>query len=81
MSLTGCPTPRTWPISTIAGSTSTELRQYPITLGFGQPRTVRGRPLLADPALGRKIIEGVGLDRGVAWRIGCGAFHAENILR
>ncbi|MBI4541167.1 MAG: CapA family protein [Gemmatimonadetes bacterium] len=29
---------------------------HPITLGFGQPRSVRGRPMLAAPELGRKII-------------------------
>jgi poly-gamma-glutamate synthesis protein (capsule biosynthesis protein) len=34
-----------------------ELNLYPITLGFGKPRQVRGRPLLADEELGRKIIE------------------------
>jgi len=33
-----------------------ELRLYPITLGFGEPRTVRGRPLFADAALGEKIL-------------------------
>jgi poly-gamma-glutamate synthesis protein (capsule biosynthesis protein) len=34
----------------------TELKLYPISLGFGQPRQVRGRPLLADESLGEKII-------------------------
>lgn len=34
----------------------TELKLYPISLGFGRPRQVRGRPLLADEDLGRKII-------------------------
>ena len=29
---------------------------YPITLGFGQPAAVRGRPVLASEELGRKII-------------------------
>jgi poly-gamma-glutamate capsule biosynthesis protein CapA/YwtB (metallophosphatase superfamily) len=29
---------------------------HPISLGFGKPRTVRGRPLLADPELARKIV-------------------------
>jgi poly-gamma-glutamate synthesis protein (capsule biosynthesis protein) len=32
------------------------LELYPITLGFGKPIVVRGRPMLADPELGRKII-------------------------
>jgi poly-gamma-glutamate capsule biosynthesis protein CapA/YwtB (metallophosphatase superfamily) len=35
----------------------TEVRLYPIDLGFGLPRAVRGRPLLADDELGRKIID------------------------
>jgi len=34
-----------------------EIRLIPISLGFGQPRWVRGRPVLADPQLGKKIIE------------------------
>jgi len=34
----------------------TELKLYPISLGFGAPRQVRGRPLLADRELGAKII-------------------------
>ena len=33
-----------------------ELALYPIDLGFGKPRQVRGRPILADDALGEKII-------------------------
>lgn len=33
-----------------------ELALHPITLGFGQSRTVRGRPLLAEGELGRKIL-------------------------
>lgn len=33
-----------------------ELALYPIDLGFGLPRQVRGRPLLADAELGEKII-------------------------
>lgn len=39
------------------GKKLTEIKLYPITLGYGKPRTVRGRPLLADPELGKKIIE------------------------
>jgi poly-gamma-glutamate synthesis protein (capsule biosynthesis protein) len=38
------------------GKTLAELKLYPITLGFGQPRTVRGRPLLADGELAKKIV-------------------------
>jgi len=38
------------------GKTLVDLKLHPITLGFGQPRTVRGRPLLAEGDLARKII-------------------------
>ena len=34
-----------------------EVKLYPITLGYGKPRTVRGRPLFADGDLSKKIIE------------------------
>jgi poly-gamma-glutamate capsule biosynthesis protein CapA/YwtB (metallophosphatase superfamily) len=34
-----------------------ELRLYPIDLGHGQPRSMRGRPVMANAALGQKIIE------------------------
>ena len=34
----------------------TELKLYPISLGFGTPRQVRGRPVFADQELGEKII-------------------------
>lgn len=34
----------------------TAIRLYPIDLGYKLPRSVRGRPLLADPDLGEKII-------------------------
>ena len=33
-----------------------QVELYPITLGFGQPAAFRGRPMLADDSLGRKII-------------------------
>ena len=33
-----------------------ELALYPISLGYGMPRQVRGRPVFADAELGRKII-------------------------
>jgi poly-gamma-glutamate synthesis protein (capsule biosynthesis protein) len=29
---------------------------YPVSLGYGRPQRVRGRPVLADPALARKIL-------------------------
>jgi poly-gamma-glutamate synthesis protein (capsule biosynthesis protein) len=35
----------------------TELKLYPISLGYGQPRQVRGRPLFANKELGAKIID------------------------
>ncbi len=38
------------------GKALTELTLYPITLGFGQARTIRGRPLLADGDLAKKIV-------------------------
>ena len=41
------------------GRTLTELALHPITLGFGQPRTVRGRPLLAEGELAAKILADV----------------------
>jgi poly-gamma-glutamate synthesis protein (capsule biosynthesis protein) len=34
-----------------------ELRLLPVTLGFGEPPSVRGRPLPASGALGRKIVQ------------------------
>lgn len=34
-----------------------EIRLYPISLGFGRPRTQRGRPLFAGEALGKAIIQ------------------------
>lgn len=38
------------------GGELVELRLLPITLGFGQPRSVRGRPLLATGELADKIV-------------------------
>ncbi len=34
-----------------------ELALHPISLGFGKPRTERGRPLLADAETGKKILD------------------------
>jgi poly-gamma-glutamate synthesis protein (capsule biosynthesis protein) len=39
------------------GSTLAELKLYPISLGFGQPVAWRGRPMLADAELSKKIID------------------------
>ena len=50
---------------------------HPITLGFGKPRPVRGRPMLADRELGRKIIGDL-IERSqpfgtvIEWRDGTG---------
>ncbi len=48
------------------GKALAELKLYPITLGFGQPRTVRGRPLLADGELATKIVGDV-IERSKAY--------------
>lgn len=42
---------------TFDGERLVSLELHPITLGFGQPASVRGRPMLADRELGRKIIQ------------------------
>ena len=36
-----------------------EVRLYPVTLGHGLDRAVRGRPMLADPELGGRILTGL----------------------
>lgn len=36
-----------------------EIRLYPISLGFGETRSKRGRPVIADPTEGEKIINRV----------------------
>ena len=41
------------------GKQLTELRLHPISLGFGAPMTARGRPMLADPALARQILDNI----------------------
>ncbi|MEX2375505.1 MAG: CapA family protein [Dehalococcoidia bacterium] len=41
---------------TFEGDELVSLELHPITLGFGQPAQVRGRPMLADRELGRKIV-------------------------
>jgi hypothetical protein len=38
------------------GDQLTELAFHPITLGFGQSRSVRGRPMFAEGELGEKIL-------------------------
>jgi poly-gamma-glutamate capsule biosynthesis protein CapA/YwtB (metallophosphatase superfamily) len=52
------------------GEQLVELALHPISLGFGQPRSVRGRPLFADGALGQKILgDLVTLSRGMGTTI------------
>jgi poly-gamma-glutamate synthesis protein (capsule biosynthesis protein) len=34
-----------------------QIKLYPVDLGFGRPRSQRGRPILADADTGKKIIE------------------------
>lgn len=41
------------------GERLAELRLHPITLGFGESRAARGRPMLANSELGKKIIDDV----------------------
>jgi poly-gamma-glutamate synthesis protein (capsule biosynthesis protein) len=42
---------------TFRGEELVSVELHPISLGFGQPATVRGRPMFADRELGRKIIQ------------------------
>jgi poly-gamma-glutamate synthesis protein (capsule biosynthesis protein) len=54
-----------------------DIQLYPITLGFGAPPAQRGRPLLADAELGRKIIDDLiersrPLGTTIEWRDGIG---------
>ncbi len=44
-------------LPTFSGDRLTELTLHPISLGYGQPRSKRGRPVLADPTLARKIVD------------------------
>ena len=39
------------------GRTLVDLRLYPVTLGFQTPRTVRGRPVLAEGDAAKKIVD------------------------
>ena len=43
-------------VPTFRGGKLAELQLYPISLGYGAPRQVRGRPLFANQQLARKII-------------------------
>lgn len=44
-------------VPTFTNMELSEIALYPIDLGFGAPRQVRGRPLLANKDLGEKIID------------------------
>jgi poly-gamma-glutamate synthesis protein (capsule biosynthesis protein) len=44
-------------VPVFAGKVLVELKLHPISLGFGKARQVRGRPMLADEASSKKIIE------------------------
>ena len=46
-------------IPSFRGGELIELRLLPVTLGFGEPPSVRGRPLPATGELGRKIVQDV----------------------
>ena len=64
---TGFPTayhpanPAVWesvvPVSTFKGHTVTEIKFYPVDMGFRVPRPHQGTPRLADAELGKKILE------------------------
>ena len=47
------------PVVEFQGGELSEVRLYPIMLGQYSPRPVRGRPLLADDALGQEVLEGL----------------------
>ncbi len=46
-------------VARFAGGELAEVRLYPVTLGHGLDRPVRGRPLLAGPEQGERIISGL----------------------
>ncbi len=55
--------PRIWEsvvaMPTFEGERLVSLELHPISLGFGKPAQVRGRPMMADRELGRKIINDI----------------------
>jgi poly-gamma-glutamate capsule biosynthesis protein CapA/YwtB (metallophosphatase superfamily) len=47
-----------------------EIELYPVELGFGRPRSQRGRPLLADEKLGKTILDRVsGMSESLGTRV------------
>ena len=69
-------------IPAFRGKQLVSIELHPITLGFGAPRQIRGRPLPADPELGRKIINDL-IERSrpfgtsIEWRDGIGHVRIE----
>ncbi len=60
----------------------TSIELHPLSLGFGQPRQVRGRPMMADEKLGRKIIKDLTdlsepFGTKVVWKDGVGVVRLE----
>lgn len=60
----------------------TSITLHPLTLGFGQPRQIRGRPMLADEKLGKKIIKDLTelsepFGTKVVWKDGVGIVRLE----
>ena len=46
-------------ICDFSGPDLAEIRLYPIDLGFARPRSQRGRPILADAEMGKRVLERV----------------------
>ena len=45
------------PVAVFKGHTVTEIKFYPVDMGFRVPRPHQGTPRLAEPALAQKIVE------------------------
>jgi len=65
------------PVCRFTSGNLKEIVLYPLDLGFGRRRSQRGRPLLADPETGKKIITRVArlskdLGTKIVYRDGCG---------
>ncbi len=60
----------------------TSIEIHPLSLGFGQPRQIRGRPMIADEKLGKKIINDLTelsepFGTKVVWKDGVGVVRLE----
>jgi poly-gamma-glutamate synthesis protein (capsule biosynthesis protein) len=53
-----------------------EIRVHPIELGYGKPRTMRGRPLLAEPEAAERIIDRIA---GISRKYGTTVTHRDGI--